>query len=133
MPEPNEPTQYDSGSPHVILPVAHPSGEVHNVAVPADTDLDSLHSALGDSGYHHDLSDIQQIAPQKQPTAAGALENSDDFRNQSKAAWDATSQGNSPNTESGFSVYSDGGGAFFSHPLQEDERYEKLRSFYRHH
>ncbi len=106
MPEPNEPT-FDSG--HVILPVAHPTGDVHNVAVPSDTDLADLHSALGDSGYHHDLSDISQIAPQKQPTAAGALENSDDFRNQSKAAWDAVNKGGNPFAESGFSVYGDGG------------------------
>jgi hypothetical protein len=106
MPEPNDPT-LDSG--HVILPVGHPSGEVHNVAVPADTDLGDLHSALGDSGYHHDLSDIEKIAPQKQPTAAGALENSDDFRNQSKAAWDAVNKGGNPFAESGFSVYNDGG------------------------
>jgi hypothetical protein len=108
MPETTAPT-YDSGPPHVVLSVAHPNGEIHDVAVPADTDLESLHSALGDGGYHHDLSDIEKLAPQKQPTASGALENSDDFRNQSKAAWDAVNKGGNPYTESGFSVYGDGG------------------------
>jgi hypothetical protein len=98
MPDPT-PT-FDSG--HVIVPVKHPDGAVDQIAVPTDTSLQDLHSALSDAGYLHDF-------PTAQPTAAGALENSEDFRSQSKAAWGATSQGNSPNTESGFSVYSDGG------------------------
>lgn len=39
---------------------------------------------------------------------AGALENSDDFRAQSKAAWDVVNKCGNPYAKSGFSVYSDG-------------------------
>jgi hypothetical protein len=92
---------FDSG--HVIVPVKTVSGDLHNVAASPDVSLEDFHAALSaDPQYLHELNSAQ-------PTAAGALENSDDFRSQSKSAWDATSQGNSPNTESGFSVYSDGG------------------------
>jgi len=38
--------ELDSG--HVILPVLHPDGEVHNIAVPPDTDLGAFHAALLD-------------------------------------------------------------------------------------
>ena len=44
--------KFDSG--HVIVPVLHPgSGDVHTIAVPEDTSLEDLHSALSDGGYEH--------------------------------------------------------------------------------
>jgi hypothetical protein len=106
MPDPT----FDSGHPHVVVPVQHPNGQVDQIAVPTDTSLEDLHGALSDAGYLHSF-------PTAQPTAAGALENSDDFRNQSKAAWDAVNKGGNPYAESGFSVYSDGsdGGASSIH------------------
>jgi hypothetical protein len=85
-----------------VVPVQHPNGQVDQIAVPTDTSLEDLQGALADAGYLHPF-------PTAQPTAAGALENSEDFRNQSKAAWDAVNQGRNPYAESGFSVYSDGG------------------------
>jgi hypothetical protein len=94
------PNDFDSG--HVIVPVKHPDGNVDQIAVPTDTSLNDFHAALSDAGYLHAF-------PTAQPTAAGALENSDDFRNQSKAAWDAVNKGGNPWAESGFSVYGDGG------------------------
>jgi hypothetical protein len=103
MPDPN----FDSGHPHVVLNVKTVDGPIHSVAVPESTSLDDLHAALSaDPAYLHEFP-----TPTPQPTAAGALENSDDFRNQSKAAWDAIHQGANANAESGFSVYKDGTGS----------------------
>jgi hypothetical protein len=96
------PNDFDSSHPHVVVPVQHPNGQVDQIAVPTDTSLEDLYGALADAGYLHEF-------PTAQPTAAGALENSDDFRNQSKAAWDTVNKGGNPYAESGFSVYSDGG------------------------
>jgi hypothetical protein len=94
-------TRFDSG--HAQLPVRAVNGDIHDVAIPDGTSLESVHAALSnDPKYLPDFSTAK-------PTAAGALENSEDFRNQSKAAWDAVSQGRAPYTESGFSVYNDGG------------------------
>jgi hypothetical protein len=94
-------SKFDSG--HVIVPVKTVSGDIHNVAVPQDASLEDFHAALSaDPNYLHPF-------PTAQPTAAGALENSEDFRNQSKAAWDAVNKGGNPFAESGFSVYADGG------------------------
>jgi hypothetical protein len=86
----------------VVVPVQHPNGQVDQIAVPTDTSLEDLHGALSDAGYLHEF-------PTAQPTAAGALENTEDFRAQSKAAWDAVNKGGNPYAESGFSVYNDGG------------------------
>ena len=43
-----------SGATHVVLPVVHPNGEVHHVAVHEDTPLDELHESLVKSGYAAD-------------------------------------------------------------------------------
>ncbi len=75
----NEQNKFDSG--HVKFPVAHPSGDLHNIAVPEGTSMEDFHSALQDY-YHNDLT------PQNQPTREGTLEMSDQFR---KAARDAVS------------------------------------------
>jgi proteasome lid subunit RPN8/RPN11 len=90
------------GHPHVVVPVQHPDGQADQIAVPSDTSLNDLRSALSDAGYLHPF-------PTAQPAAAGALVNSGDFRNQSKAAWNAVNKGGNPWAESGFSVYGDGG------------------------
>ena len=61
-----------SGAEHVVVPVLHSdSGEIHDLAVPADMELNDLHGALLGSGYH---------ATETKPTAEGAVENSDAFR-----------------------------------------------------
>lgn len=86
---------YDSG--HVVIPVVHPSGDVHNIAVPADTSLPDFHEALTD--YYHPLPDDTN-----QPTAAGAVENSEAFRQRAQQAWDKAMNGMKPNVESGFDV-----------------------------
>jgi hypothetical protein len=71
-------TKFDSGKPIAVL---HPSGEVHQIAVPEGTDSADLHSALANGGYlHYDF-----LSPQ--PTAQGALENSDKFRKAAQDAW----------------------------------------------
>jgi hypothetical protein len=58
---------------HVNVPVLHPSGDVHNIAVEPGTSLDELHSALFD--YYH-----------PGPTEGGALENQDGFRKAAREA-----------------------------------------------
>jgi hypothetical protein len=40
-----------SSATHVVMPIKHSDGEIHNVAVPKDTDPGELHSALMDAGY----------------------------------------------------------------------------------
>jgi hypothetical protein len=87
---------YDSG--HVVIPVLHPDGDVHNIAVPADTPLPDLHAALAD----YQLPDLGQQS--SQPTAAGAVENSPAFKQRAQQAWDAAARGVRPDVESGFEV-----------------------------
>jgi len=86
--------KFDSG--HVILPVHHPeSGEVHNIAVPPDTDMGDLHAALAE--YQH------PSFPQQQPTAEGSIEHSEAFKKAARDAWSEVSYGDLPQ-ESGFTV-----------------------------
>ena len=76
-----------SGAEHVVVPVLHSdSGEIHDLAVPADMELNDLHGALLGSGYH---------ATETKPTAEGAVENSDDFRYAAKKASEQSSLGES--------------------------------------
>jgi hypothetical protein len=92
---------FDSG--HVIIPVLHPSGEVHNLAAPENTPLADLHDSLVSAGY------VQpKLGSQPLPTAAGAIENSDQFRARSGEAWKAAGQGSYPLTESGFAMDAQG-------------------------
>jgi len=65
---------FDSGTPHVVLPiVSAKTGSLDQVAAPEDTSLEELHGALSaDPNYMHDF-------PSAQPTASGAVENSDKF------------------------------------------------------
>lgn len=82
---------------NVVIPVVHPSGDVHNISVPADTPLPDLHDALTD--YYHPLP-----SDTKQPSAADAVENSDAFKLRAQQAWDKAMNGLKPNVESGFDV-----------------------------
>lgn len=93
---------YDSG--HVVIPVVHPEGDVHNIAVPADTDVRDLHSSLTNAGYSHPAIDT----PERGPSIDNILENTDAFRRQSAAAWKVVSQGMNSRAESGFNVNKDG-------------------------
>jgi len=90
MPNKNK---YDSG--HAIIPVAHPSGEVHTIEVPFGTPMQDLHDALLDAGYH------------KEPTREGSLEYSPEFRRASGRAWQDVAYGDLPQ-EAGFVVTKDG-------------------------
>jgi hypothetical protein len=73
--------KYDSGKPHVVLPVVHAgTNEVHDIAIPESTPLAEVHNALLDAGYG-------------QPTAEGAVENSEDFKAKARQAWEKTSNG----------------------------------------
>jgi hypothetical protein len=67
-------------SDHVVVPVAHPSGELHNIAVPEDTNIQEFHSSLLASDYH-------LLTPETQPTAEGSIEHSAEFKNTAKNAW----------------------------------------------
>ena len=92
-------SKFDSG--HAIIPVLHPSGEIHNIAVPANVDLPELHQALVASDYHF---------PEKQPAGDGPngpLETSPDFKEAARKAWLNVNYGDLPQ-ESGFVVNKDG-------------------------
>jgi hypothetical protein len=78
--------RFDSG--HVVIPVLHPSGDVHNIAVPEDTPLADLHSALAQD-YAHPAIEGQE----KQPTEEGAEENRPAFREAARKAWQAAASG----------------------------------------
>jgi hypothetical protein len=41
--------KFDSGTPHVVIDVQHPSGETHSIAVPADEKIADFHQALLDA------------------------------------------------------------------------------------
>ena len=68
----------DFSGAYSVVPILHKdSGEVHDVAVPADLTLGDLHGILLNSGYH---------GAETKPTAEGAVENSDAFRRNAKKA-----------------------------------------------
>jgi hypothetical protein len=90
MPNENTNPKYDSG--HVIVPVLHPdSWEIHNIAVPEDTSLSELHSALSDAGYEHPS--LNAALPSDQPTAEGSMEHSKEFRQAASKIWDDVNHG----------------------------------------
>jgi hypothetical protein len=90
--------KFDSGVGHVVLPV-RVGDETHHIAVPPDTELHDLHSALLD---HVGVNPSE--LPQKQPTADGAVENSPLFRTTARKAWDESVSGMDPTTEAAFEV-----------------------------
>jgi hypothetical protein len=73
------PDKFDSG--HVVIPVLHPSGDVHEISAHEDTTLDDLHTSL-----------VNDYAPMPvkqpaQPTAEGSIEHSEPFRKTAFDAW----------------------------------------------
>jgi len=77
---------------HVVVPVLRPdTGKVDSIAVPENTPITDLHSALSD--YYHE-----------QPTSQGAVENSPAFKQAAQQAWKNAGEGGSPWVESGFGV-----------------------------
>lgn len=79
----NNAPKYDSGTPHV-LNVIHPSGDIHAIAVDPNLPVADLHSALVNANYYQGAA---------QPTAEGALENSEAFRDAATKAWNEAGQG----------------------------------------
>jgi hypothetical protein len=78
--------EFDSS--HPVVPVRHPeTGDIHNISVPPDTDLGDLHAALSDAGYTHNMS------LNSQPTAAGAIENSPEFKKNATELWNSAGNG----------------------------------------
>jgi hypothetical protein len=87
---------FDSGKPHVVLPVANTSGGVDRIAVPADTEISDLHNSLSAAGYEHPSIDEHLAGPTKE----GSLEYSAPFRKVAASAW-STSGGGTLRGEAG--------------------------------
>lgn len=99
---PNDNFDY-SAQKTVVVPVMHPSGEVHNIEFPADTPIADFHAALSSADYEHPALNAAIEAAQKQPTAEGALENSQAFKAAARKAWNSVAEGDLPQ-EAGFMV-----------------------------
>lgn len=96
---PNE-KKFDSGP--AVIPVAHPNGEVHNIAVPPDTPLADLHFALSDYSWGKNPpylgANVDALGhPKKGPNKDGVLENTPDFKKAARAVWDAAGRGRNTN------------------------------------
>lgn len=86
--------KYGNPQPHVVLPVLHPdSNEIHNIAVPADTDLGELHKSLSDAGYEHPALNDAIDAHAAQPTEEGTLEESPEFQKANRQIFDSMNHG----------------------------------------
>jgi hypothetical protein len=101
MPE----NKFDSG--HAVLPIKTVDGDVHNVAIPIDTTLESLHDSLSsDPTYLH--TDF----PTPQPDKNGVLELSPKFRQAALSAMIKTNaqslQNSGVGLEAGFTVGNNG-------------------------
>ena len=100
-----EPTKFDCGNPHVVVPVQHPSGSIDQIAVPTDTTLEEFHGALADAGYLHDF-------PTEQPSAEDVLEKSPKFRQAAANAMIKTNAQSLQNSgiglEAGFTIGNNG-------------------------
>jgi hypothetical protein len=82
--------EYGNPQPHVVIPVLHPdSGEVHNIAVPTDTDLGELHKSLSDAGYEHPGITTAEAGP----TEEGTLEESPEFQKATRQIFDSMNHG----------------------------------------
>jgi hypothetical protein len=103
--------KFDSGVGHVILPV-RVGDETHSIAVPPDTDLGDLHSALLD---HMGINPSE--LPQKQPTKEGSLEYSEPFRQAAAKTWEAAGNGRM-SREAGFALDKD----WNAGPIQSHDR-----------
>jgi hypothetical protein len=91
--------KYDSGTGHVVLPILHSgSGEVHDIAIPANTDPGELHDALLNGNYHGPSPylgpNVDALGhPKKGPSRSGVLENSPEFKKAASAVWEAAGRG----------------------------------------
>jgi hypothetical protein len=105
MPNETE-NKYDSGAGHVVLPVLHSgSGEVHNIAVPVNTDPGELHDALLNGNYHGPTPYLGAGVdvfghPKKGPNRSGVLENSPGFKKAASEVWEKAGRGRE-STEAG--------------------------------
>ena len=81
--------KFDCG--HAVIPVHVGNGQVDHIAFPIDTPIPELHSAL--------LDHVQS----KQPSRNNILENTQSFKDSSKAAWSGVASGLVPK-EAGFNV-----------------------------
>ena len=80
---------YSGASQPVVVPVYHAGNdEVHQIAVPPDTDMGDLHNALVDAGYAPSIP-----SNDKGPTADKAEENTPIFKAAALAAWTAAGNG----------------------------------------
>lgn len=79
--------------------VLHPNGSVVQREYPLTAPLADVHADLS-SLYHPD----DPLSKASQPTAEGAIENSESFQSQANAAWNAVNRGLNNSAESGFSV-----------------------------
>src|ERR1700755_2414297 len=90
--------KFDSG--HAIIPVHTGDGNISNIAVPPDVDMNDLHAAL--------LDHVSSLAPAgKQPTAAGALENQKSFKENAQKVWNTVENGKE-RAEAGNFINNDG-------------------------
>jgi hypothetical protein len=80
---------------HPIIPVLHPDGEIHDIAMPPDTSLAELHDGL---------TDYRMPITAKGPTKEGSLEYSPEFKQAAAKAWGLTMHGRLPLRETAFSV-----------------------------
>ncbi|HEV2194029.1 MAG TPA: hypothetical protein VGR55_00465 [Candidatus Acidoferrum sp.] len=85
-----------------IVPILHPNGSVHSVAIPPDLDFGDFHKALLDSEYGHQIF----TQPQPQPRREDALEFSPQFRDAAAKAIMASH--NFTGQEAGFAIRADG-------------------------
>jgi hypothetical protein len=97
--------QFDSG--HAVLPIKTVDGDVHNVAIPTDTSLESLHASLS-----NDPTYLHTDFPTPQPDKNGVLELSPKFRQAAASTVIKTNAQSAQNSgvglEAGFTVGNDG-------------------------
>jgi len=86
-----------------VIPVLHPSGDVHNIAVPVDTPLSDFHDALVGHGYGDGWAPYQGANvdsfgnPKAGPSKEGVLENDPKFKAAAQAIWDKVGEGRDSN------------------------------------
>jgi hypothetical protein len=100
---------------HVVIPVLHPSGDVHSVAVPADMSVADMHSHLVGSGYAAPDIDAPKMSnptpywganvdnqgrPKAGPTKEGTVEYDPKFKDTAARVWAQANFGRDSN-ESG--------------------------------
>jgi hypothetical protein len=109
--------KFDSGTPHVVIDVQHPSGETHSIGVPADEKIADFHQALLDAGYEHPAIPNKEKGPEKE----NALEFSERFKADAAKAWGSVASGLVPK-EAGYNIDKFGrGGTVETHDARAGE------------